>query len=61
VKTAHLNAIKGLREFLALYATAWDPHGPLVAKGLIAAPDDVRLRSARIVKDETPLDPSKLS
>uniref|UniRef100_UPI0035C95E94 substrate-binding domain-containing protein n=1 Tax=uncultured Sphingomonas sp. TaxID=158754 RepID=UPI0035C95E94 len=60
VKKAHLSAIKGLREFLALYAASWDPKGPLVAKGLIAAPDDVRKHSAQIVKDETPLDPSKL-
>ncbi|WP_010187095.1 substrate-binding domain-containing protein [Sphingomonas sp. PAMC 26605] len=60
VKKAHLTAIKGLREFLALYAQSWDPKGPLVAKGLIAAPDDVRKRSAQIIKDETPLNPSKL-
>ncbi|WP_353203498.1 substrate-binding domain-containing protein [Sphingomonas sp.] len=60
VKKAHLSAIKGLREFLALYAAAWDPNGPLVAKGLIAAPEDVRKRSAQIVKDEITLDPAKL-
>jgi phosphate transport system substrate-binding protein len=60
VKKAHLSAIKGLREFLGLYAGAWDPKGPLVAKGLIAAPEDVRKRSAQIVKDEIPLDPKKL-
>lgn len=60
VKTAHLGAIKGLREFLAAYAASWNPDGPLVAKGLIAAPDDVRRRSAQIVKAETPLDPSRL-
>uniref|UniRef100_UPI00403FB1D8 PstS family phosphate ABC transporter substrate-binding protein n=1 Tax=Pseudomonas sp. EL_65y_Pfl2_R96 TaxID=3088699 RepID=UPI00403FB1D8 len=60
VKKAHLSAIKGLRDFLALYAASWDPKGPLVAKGLIAAPDDVRKRSAQILKDETLLDPKKL-
>ncbi|MBP2276603.1 MULTISPECIES: substrate-binding domain-containing protein [Sphingomonas] len=60
IKQAHLSAIKGLRDFLALYATSWDPKGPLVAKGLIAAPDDVRKRSAQILKDETLLDPKKL-
>lgn len=60
VKKAHLTAIKGLREFLAVYAQSWDPKGPLVAKGLIAAPDDVRKRSAAIIKDEATLDPSKL-
>lgn len=60
VKQAHLGAIKGLREFLALYVKSWDPNGPLVARGLIAAPEDVRKRSAQIVKDETSLDPGKL-
>ena len=60
VKKAHLSAIKGLREFLGLYAKSWDPAGPLVAKGLIAAPDAVRQRNAAIIKDETSLDPSKL-
>ena len=60
VKQAHLGAIKGLREFLDIYAASWDANGPLVAKGLIAAPDDVRKRSADIVKNETLLDPTKL-
>ena len=60
VKKAHLSAIKGLRAFLARYAAAWAPNGPLVAKGLIAAPEDVRRRSARIVDDETTLDPRTL-
>ena len=60
VKKAHLTAIKGLREYLGLYAKAWDPSGPLVAKGLIAAPEDVRKLSAQIVKAETPLDPAQL-
>ncbi len=60
VKKAHLTAIPGLRQFLTTYAAAWDPNGPLVAKGLIAAPADVRARSAKIIKDETPLDSSKL-
>ena len=60
VKQAHLRAIKGLREFLALYAASWDASGPLVAKGLIAAPDDVRRRSAQIIKQETLLDPTRL-
>lgn len=60
VKTAHLRAIKGLRDFLKTYAAAWDPSGPLVRGGLIAAPADVRRRSAEIVKRETPLDPATL-
>lgn len=60
VKAAHLTAIKGLREFLALYARSWDPNGPLVAKGLIAAPEDARARSAAIIRNGTLLSPAKL-
>lgn len=57
VKKAHLGAIKGLRDLVKLYAASWDPNGPLVAKGLIAAPADVRKRSAMIVEKGTTLDP----
>lgn len=60
VKKAHLDAIKGLRQFLALYAKSWDPSGPLVAKGLIAAPEDVRKRSTAIIAHETVLDTARL-
>lgn len=60
VKKAHLGAIKGLREFLERYAASWAPKGPLVAKGLIAAPADVRKRSAAIVENKTTLDPRDL-
>jgi phosphate transport system substrate-binding protein len=60
VKAAHLTAIKGLREFLDLYVTMWEPNGPLTTKGLIAAPEDVRKRNAEIVKNGTLLDPKRL-
>jgi len=60
VKKAHLGAIRGLREFLKLYAASWAPNGPLVAKGLIASPPNVRARAAAIVGGETPLDPRTL-
>ncbi|MGP7796030.1 substrate-binding domain-containing protein [Sphingomonas sp. CLY1604] len=60
VKTAHLRAIPGLAAFLALYADAWGPGGPLVRRGLIAAPPAVRARSAAIVARQTPLDPAEL-
>lgn len=60
VKKAHLNAIPGLRAFLAQYARLWGPEGPLVKRGLIAAPADVRARAAAIVRAETPLDPGTL-
>ncbi|MET3825810.1 phosphate transport system substrate-binding protein [Sphingomonas sp. PvP055] len=60
VKAAHLSAIKGLREFLDLYAASWEPGGPLAAKGLIAAPEDVRKRNAQVVKTGALVDPSQL-
>ncbi|AOH84704.1 phosphate ABC transporter substrate-binding protein [Sphingomonas panacis] len=60
VKKAHLGAIRGLREFLNLYAASWMPNGPLAAKGLIASPPDVRARAAAIVSAATTLDPRTL-
>ncbi|RZF65792.1 phosphate ABC transporter substrate-binding protein [Sphingomonas populi] len=60
VKKAHLGAIRGLREFLKLYVASWNPGGPLVAKGLIASPEDVRKKAASVVSWETPLDPKTL-
>ncbi|GAA0666625.1 phosphate transport system substrate-binding protein [Sphingomonas insulae] len=61
VKAAHLRAIPGLATFLTLYAGAWGPDGPLVRRGLIAAPADVRARAAAIIANETPLDPAELA
>jgi len=60
VKKAHLRAIPGIRDFLSVYISGWDPDGPLVKRGLIAAPKDVRDRSADILKNERPLDPNSL-
>lgn len=60
VKKAHLNAIPGLREFLLRYTQLWNPGGPLVRRGLIAAPAAVRARAAEIVRTEQVLDPAAL-
>lgn len=60
VKKAHLRAIPGLATFLRLYAGAWGPEGPLVRRGLIAAPAEVRARAAAVLAGETPLDPAEL-
>lgn len=49
VKKQHLNAVPGLKEFLNEYRSAWDPDGPLVKRGLIAATGDVRKRSGEII------------
>ena len=42
------------------WAKAWGPDGPLKAKGMVIAPDDVRAKSADIVAKMTPLDPAEL-
>ena len=60
VKKAHLRAIPGLATFLKLYAGAWGPDGPLIRRGLIAAPADVRAKAAAVVANETPLNPAEL-
>jgi phosphate transport system substrate-binding protein len=60
VKKAHLKAIPNLQAFLTLYTTMWAPDGPLVKRGLIAAPQDIRDASAKIIKDQTTLDPRQL-
>ncbi len=41
VKKAHLEAIPGLREFVAQWAQSWGRDGPLTRIGLIASRDDV--------------------
>jgi phosphate transport system substrate-binding protein len=56
VKGAHLNVIPGLKEFIAEYASGWNPNGYLVRRGLIAAPEDVRAANAKIAQNLTLLD-----
>ena len=60
VKSAHLNSIKGLREFAAEYASAWGQDGYLKKQGMVVAPEDVRAANAEIVKSMKLLDPSTL-
>lgn len=45
VKKAHLDAIPGLKEFLAAWAESWGRDGPLAKVGLVASPDDVMARA----------------
>ena len=60
VKKAHLDAVPGLRRFLRLYAAAWGPDGPLVRRGLIAAPAPVRAAALTEIEREGSLDPAVL-
>lgn len=45
VKNAHLDAIRGLREFIGEWAKSWGQDGPLTAIGLVANPADAAARS----------------
>ncbi len=58
VKLQHVRAIRGMKEFLAEYAkeSTWGKGGYLAQRGLVAAPDAVRSKSAAIATNLTPLD-----
>ncbi|UUL82988.1 substrate-binding domain-containing protein [Sphingomonas qomolangmaensis] len=60
VKKQHIRPIPGLQSFLDDYVAAWGPDGPLVRKGMIAAPREIRERSAEIVRRGIALDPAVL-
>jgi phosphate transport system substrate-binding protein len=45
VKKAHLDAIPGLKEFLAAWTESWDRDGPLANIGLVASPEDTMARA----------------
>ena len=55
VKNAHLDAIRGLREFIGEWAKSWDRDGSLAAIGLVANPDEVAARSQEAATRFTPL------
>ncbi len=60
VKKAHIKPVPGMTDFLAAYARSWDPDGPLTRRGMIAAPADIRARSAKAVATQATLDPAEL-
>ena len=47
VKNAHLDAIPGLRAYLAEWGKMWSRGGPLADIGLVASPDDVMARNTQ--------------
>jgi len=55
VKNAHLDAIPGLREFVAEWMTSAIPGGPLADVGLVPSPEDVMARSNAAATGFTPL------
>lgn len=60
VKAAHLNAIKGLKEFIAEWPKSWGRDGVLAKNGMVVAPDDVQAKNAQIVANSTLLNSSDL-
>ncbi|WP_296678119.1 substrate-binding domain-containing protein [Novosphingobium sp.] len=60
VKVAHLDAIKGLKEFVAEWAKSWGKDGLLAKQGMVVAPDAVLAKSATTASDFTLLDPAEL-
>ncbi len=60
VKAAHVDSIKGLREFVAEWAKSWGKGGLLAKQGMVVAPDDVQAKNAKVAADLTLLDPAGL-
>ena len=60
VKAAHLDAIKGLKEFIAEWAKHWSKDGLLAKQGMVVAPDDVLAKSNTAATAFTLMDPSGL-
>lgn len=60
VKKNHLDAVPGLKEFLATWTKMWAKDGPLAKHGLVASPDDVMAASTKAATEYTLLDGSQL-
>lgn len=60
VKKAHLDAIPGLKQYLAQWTSMWTKDGELAKIGLVASPDDVMATSQKAATEYTTLDGSTL-
>ena len=60
VKSAHVGAIKGLKEYVAQWAASWGKDGLLAKAGMVVAPDDVQAANAKVAAELTKLDPATL-
>ncbi|MCW1403795.1 substrate-binding domain-containing protein [Novosphingobium sp. MW5] len=60
VKLAHLNAVPGLKEFVAAWAKSWGPDGLLKSKGMVISTEEVRNKNAEIAAKLSPMDASGL-
>lgn len=52
-KKAHLDAIPGLREYLAAWTESWDSDGPLANIGLVASPEDAMAEASDAALNHT--------
>ena len=60
VKKAHLDAIPGLKEYIAQWTTMWDRDGDLAKRGLVSSPDDVKARALSTATNYDTFDGSEL-
>ena len=60
VKADHLDAVPGLRDFVAEWARSWSKGGLLAKQGMVVSPDDVQAANLKIASAFTPLDPATL-
>jgi phosphate transport system substrate-binding protein len=60
VKKAHVDVIKGLKEYVTEWTKAWGPDGYLKEKGMVISPEDVRAKNADVIANMTALDPAVL-
>jgi phosphate transport system substrate-binding protein len=63
VKNAHVRAIPAIKAYVAEFTkeAAWGKGGYLVKRGMIAAPDAIRAKSAAAARALTPLDPAEVN
>ncbi|MCV0381883.1 MAG: substrate-binding domain-containing protein [Erythrobacter sp.] len=59
VKKAHLDAIPGLRQYLAEWTKMWSKDGPLARIGLVASPPETMAANQRAATEYTTLDASE--
>ena len=60
IKKAHLDIVKPLNDYVTEWTKAWGEDGYLKEKGMVIAPERVRMENAGIAKNMTILDPQML-
>lgn len=60
IKSAHVNAVPGIKEYVSEFLAAAGAEGYLKKQGLVLSPANVQAKSAAIAKDMKPFDPSTL-